>query len=29
MICYHCGSDKVHKPGKTGNGKQGFKYRNC
>jgi transposase-like protein len=27
--CYHCGSEKVHKHGKTSNGKQRFKCRSC
>ena len=29
MKCYHCGSDKVHKHGKTSNDKQRFKCRAC
>jgi transposase-like protein len=29
MECYHCGSERVNKSGKTRNGKQRFKCRAC
>ena len=29
MQCYHCGSDRVNKSGRTTNGKQRYKCRSC
>lgn len=29
MDCYHCGSERVNKSGRTRNGKQRFKCREC
>ena len=29
MQCYHCGSERVNKSGRTTNGKQRYKCRSC